>query len=184
MPVIESLSTPTGGNNDAGLKRTYFFGLAADVLTDATFAGSPTTYAAKVTNDATLAMKTGKRMWELQVTIEKDNALDSESQGEFGSLSAKNVIRGVQARVTADMAGWIEEHKNDELIFIVQELSGQLRKVGTLDLPAMIESFKITGGGKVSDAKNVSFNIFNVGRVASFFGTVATPLAVPLTPAA
>lgn len=183
MSVIESVITPTGGDNDAGLKRTFFFGLAADVLTDAIFASSPTTYAGKMTNTAAIAMKSTKRMWELQVTIEKDNALDSESQGEFGSLSAKNVVRGVQAKVTAAMAGWLEQHKNDEMIFLVSELNGQLRKVGTLDLPAMIESFKITGGGKVSDAKNVAFNIFSVGRIASFYGTPAAPLAVPLTPA-
>lgn len=181
--ILEDVKNPLGGNNDAGLKRTFYFGLAADVETWPTTAAIPATYAEKIELSSEVVMKSTKQMFALEVTVNKDNALDSESAGEMGSLSAKNMLRGLSARVTSSMLGWLEEHKNDELFFIVEENTDQLLFVGDEAVPAMFENFNVTRGGKVEDPKQITFSIVNFGRLSKYYGTVAAPLAIPLTPA-
>lgn len=182
--IIEDVSNPLGGNNDAGLKRTYYFGLAADVETWPSGEAAPATYAEKTVLTSEVVMKSTKQMWKLEVTVNKDNALDSESAGAVGSLSAKNMLRGLSARVTPELCGWLEEHKNDELFFIVEENTDQLLFFGEENVPAMFEEFKVQRGGKVEDEKQITFSLANYGRLPKFYGSVATPLAIPLTPAA
>jgi len=181
--ILESLQNQSGGNNDAGLKRTFYIGLHNQVATWPTKAVAPATYAAVVTNDAAVAMTSGNQMYELELTVDKGSSLVTTSQGSKGSLSAKNDLKGVQAKVSASMAGWLEHHKNDELIGITSDLDGQLRFHGAEDLPLMMESFEIQGGGQVGEDRMVTFTLASVGRISSFYGTVAAPLAIPLTPA-
>jgi mannose-6-phosphate isomerase-like protein (cupin superfamily) len=183
MPVIEEVNNALGGNNDAGLKRNYYFGLAADVAVWPTQEAAPATYAEKTTQTAAVEMATGKRMWPVQMTVNSDNGLKSESAGSVGSLSAKNSLRGKNARINAEMCGWLEEHKNDELFFIVEGNNGQLMFFGSENVPAMFASFNVDHGGKVDDEKMISFELDNFGRLPMFYGTIAAPLAIPLTPA-
>jgi hypothetical protein len=184
MAVLQSVETVSGGDNDAGLKRKFYFALHKDVLTWPSLAATPTTYAEKTTYTTPFVMKSTKRFWEIDLTTNKDNGLDSESAGSVGSLSSINKLRGLSARISPAIVGWIEEHKNDELVFIVEELDGQLKVVGDEGLPAMFESFMVQGGGKVGDDKQATFAITGPGRIAKYYGTVAVPLAIPLTPAA
>ena len=182
--IIEDAQNQIGGDNDAGLKRTYYFGLAADVLTWPSGVDPATTYAEKMELTSEVVMKTGKQMFRAEMTVNSDNGLTSESAGSIGSLSAKNMLRGKNARINSAMCGWLEEHKNDELFFIVEGNNDQLFFFGAENVPAMFESFNVDHGGKVDDEKNLSFVLNNYGRLPKLYGKVATPLAIPLTPAA
>jgi hypothetical protein len=176
--MIESVLNTTGGNNDAGLKRTVYFALASDVLTWPTKEAAPTTYEDLVLATGAFAMKSTKRFWEFEADVRK-NKITSESAGERGSKSAINKLEVVRSRISASVLGFLEQHKNDELVFIVEELNGELRVLGAEDLPATIESFTINGGADVSDDRNVSFTAEAVGRLPMVY----TGQTIPLTPA-
>ncbi len=176
---MEDVLNTTGGNNDAGLKRTIYFALAADVETWPTLPGSPATYEDLVLHDGAFAMKTGKQFFSFEAQVRK-SGLDTESAGERGSKSAVNRLEVMRSNISASVVGFLETHKNDEMVFIVEELNGDLRVIGDDDLPATIEDFKITGGKDVSDERSVSFTAESVGRVARYY----TGQAIPLTPAA
>jgi len=181
--AIENVLKGSGGNNGAGIKRTIYFGLSDDVLTWPALEASPTTYDELTTHTAAIAMKTGKQMFSFYATIRK-SSLESLAAGERGSKTSINRLIIVRSEVDASVFGFLEQHKNDEMVFIVEDLNGNLQVMGTEDLPAMIEDYSVNSGADVSDVKDLSITIESVGPLAKFYGTVAAPLAVPLTPAA
>lgn len=182
--VLEDVENESGGNNDGGLKQNYYFGLASDVLTWPGETAAPATYAENVEQTSEVVMKTGKRMWYIQMTIERPNGLKSESAGSVGSLSAINTLRGQKAKINSSSVGWLEEHKNDDLFLIVEGINGQQRFIGSKDLPAKFRKFIVDGAETVDGDVMLDFEIASLGRIAKFYGTVAAPLAIPLTPAA
>jgi len=181
--MIEDVLKPSGTENGAGLKRTIYFGLAASVATWPTLASSPSTYEDVMVHDAAIAMESGEQMYSFYATIRK-SSLESLSAGERGSKTAINRLQIMRAEISPSVLGFIEQHKNDEMVFIVEDLNGNPRILGTEDLPAMFEEFSIPTGADVSDEKDVKITIESVGPIAKFYGTAASPLAIPLTPAA
>lgn len=180
--MIEDVLKPSGTENGAGLKRTIYFGLADQVETWPTLPSSPSNYEDLVTHDAAVAMQIGEQMYSFYATIRK-SSLETLSAGSRGSLTAINRLKIVRAEISAAVVGFIKQHKNDEMIFIVEDLNGKPRFLGTEDLPAMFEEFNIPTGGDVTDEHDVSITIESVGPEATFYGTAASPLAIPLTPA-
>jgi len=180
---MEDILKESAQSEGAGLKRTIYFGLAQDVDVWPTLASNPTTYEAIMTHTAAFEMKTGKKFFKLEATVRK-NSLESLSAGERGSLSAINRLVVMRSGVSVDVAGFIQRHKNDEMVFICNDLDGIPRVLGTSDLPAQMIEFKEGSGTDVSDEKSISFTVESVGPIAKWYGTKASPLAVPLTEAA
>jgi hypothetical protein len=180
MDFLEDVIGNQGGDNDAGLKRTIAVCRYDDIDLSAWPAlAAGGMYADKVTYDAAFAHIVGKKFWKFTVTVDKGSKLDSESAGSKGSLSAINNLTMVRVKIDATGAGWLEQHKNDELLFIVEELSGELRVVGDKDLPAMIKEFKLEGGGQVGDDKMLTMTVEAPGRIAKWY----TGQAISYTPA-
>ncbi len=179
---MENVLKESGQTEGAGLKRTVYFALAEDVLTWPTLEATPATYEEVMTHLAAFAMKTGKQFFSFEATVRK-SSLESLSAGERGSLSAINRLMVMRSGVSATVAGFIQFHKNDEMVFICNDLDGVPRVLGTKDLPAQITEFKEGSGADVSDEKSISFTVESVGPLAKWYGTKASPLSVPLTPA-
>lgn len=180
--MIEDVLKPSGTENGSGLKRTIYFALADDVLTWPTLEASPATYEDLVTHIAAIAMKTGKKFWKFLASVRK-SSLETLSAGERGSKVAINRLNIVRAEISPAVVGFIEQHKNDELVVIVEDLNGNPRILGTEDLPVTLEEFSVPTGADVSDEKDVKITFESVGPMAKFYGTAASPLAVPLTEA-
>lgn len=159
---------PTGGDNDPGLKLTIYFARLADILTMPTVAASPTTYAERVTITGDVVFKSTKCFKKIELTVRK-SSLDGDGAGERQSKSHVNMAEFYLAHVTASVLGMIEEHKNDDLIFVVPQLDGVNRLLGSEALPATIEGWEVRGGKDVSDPKYVMFRVEAVGRIAPFY---------------
>jgi hypothetical protein len=179
--MLEDVVKDSGGDNGAGLKRTIYFALIADVLTWPTF-GASATYADLATFTTAFAMVSTKRFWSFVADVRR-NSLESISAGERGSLSSINKLEIVRAKFNASVAGFLRQHKNDDMVFICEDLNGQLRVLGSNDLPAELVNFTIPSGAEVSDDKNTKITVEAVGEIAPHYGTIAVPLAIPLTPA-
>jgi len=178
---LEDILKPTGAGNDnmAGLRVFSYYALYHEI---ATFPVPPTrdvatTYAELKTVTADFVFNTGGRFWKFQSTLEKSN-LDGEAQGERDGKSSKNIVTLQHPGISAQMLGWLEEHKNSDLVLLTEDLDGKLRIVGAPGLPAGITDFKTPGGMAVADPKHVQITIESIGHLAPYYeGTI------PLTPA-
>lgn len=173
----QDVLNPTGGDNDAGLKRTVYFCLLSEIDTFPAVAASPTTYAQRVTISDDIEFVSGSCFRKLELTIRK-SSLDNDAAGERHSKSSVNFAELYRARIDETMLGWLEEHKNDDMVFVIPQLDGKNRLLGSADLPATIENWEVRGGKDVSDPKGVMFRVESVGRIAPFYTG-----AISLTPA-
>jgi hypothetical protein len=176
--MIANLLNDNAATNQAGLMRTIYFALAADVATWAGFPAAPATYADLVTHDSAFVMASTKQFFSFEATVRK-SGLSFEAAGERGSKSSINRLEIIKASLSASMLGFLEAHQNDEMVFICKDLDGEMRVLGTETLPAMIESYSGATGADVTDGKETQIVIESVGKIA----TIYTSQTVPLTPA-
>lgn len=167
----------SGGDNFAGLKRFAYFARLDDIDTFPAH-DTATGYDDKTLISSDITFTTGNCFKKLQLEVGKSN-LDSVAAGERGSKSTENTALLYHSRVSKEILGWIEEHKNDDLVIIVEELDGKARLLGSADLPATIENFEIMGGAEVSDEKSAKITVRYVGHIAPVYeGTISvTPAA-------
>lgn len=176
---IEDILKPQGGgaNNDAGLRVIAYYALYHDIETFPKVPDTPANYAEKVTITDPFVMKSGKAFKQIQSTLET-SGLDTSGVGERDGKSAENLLTLQHPGTPAAMVAWIEEHKNSDLILVIQHIDGAMRVIGSEGLPANIEEFNIPSGMKVADPRHVRATIKSVGRIAPF---ITSP--VPLTAA-
>ena len=180
---MENVVKQSGSRKGSGIKRRIYFGLVDNVETWPTENASPSTYEELGSLAAAVEMKTGEQMWYFDATIRK-SSLQTMSAGARGSKVSKNRLTIIRAAITGSVLGFIRQHMNDEMFFIVNDLEGQPRFVGEEDLPAMLEEFDFPSGADVDDEVDCSITFEQVGRPALMYGTADTPLAIPTTPAA
>ncbi|GAB2553089.1 hypothetical protein [Rufibacter soli] len=177
IEVADLLRTP-GQDNDAGIKTIVHYCRYHDVKTFPVPNAAPTTYAEKMELTGDFVMNTGKKMAKFECTLEK-GALDTKGVGSPGSSSAENMLKLFRYGQEASILGWIEEYKNDDMIFIVEDLQGNRRVIGSEGLPAQIlPDWEVIGGDAVSSEKYVQINVKSVGRIGKYYTGL-----IPLTPA-
>jgi hypothetical protein len=147
------------GDNMGGISQKVYYGFYADVLTWPTKPTGPTLTmetASVLTGD--LAMKTGKRLFELYLT---------DDTGEFkvepvGELDGKSFVQhlnffhpGLQRKIVTFM----NATKNDNMVFIVVDNDGQKYLMGDELRPAVFAGSKDGAGTGATTAarKGASF---------------------------
>lgn len=175
---IQDIERKVGLDNDAGLKTKLFYGRARDVEDWPTLPVTMAVLADKVTLEGDFVMKSTKRFGFIEGHIEK-NSFTVSGAGQVGNSSAANVLTFYMYGTDADVLGWIETYKNDDLVLIAEDLQGNYRVFGADGLPAQImPDWSETGGASVADEKFIQVNFRYVGRIAKFYSG-----AIPLTPA-
>jgi hypothetical protein len=175
VAVQDMLRTP-GLDNDAGIKTILYYARYHDIQTWPTSVDDPenqTDLESRVTLTGNFVMKTGKLFGKMEVTLEK-GMLDSNGAGAQANSSAENILKVFRYGHQKSLVGWIETFKNDDLVMIAEDLSGNYRVLGSPGLPAVIlPDWKVTGGDAVSSEKFIEFNVKSVGRIAKFYtGTI------------
>jgi len=161
-------------DNDAGIKTICFYARIHDILTWPTAkAEEAPTLEERVALVGEFIMKTGTKFGQFEITLEK-GALDSKGAGSAGNSSAENLLKLFRYGLERNILGWIETYKNDDLVFIIEDLQGNHRVVGAPGLPAQImPDWEVLGGDAVSSEKYVQINVRSVGRIAKFYdGTI------------
>lgn len=165
-------------DNDGGLKIFAFYALLEDILTFPVVPPTPTDLSDSVTITDDFVMKTGKKFWKIESTLET-SGLDGSMVGERDGRSAENMLDLQHPGSNKSFIGWLEENKNRNLVLIVEEIGGSFRVIGSPGLPASIEKATFPSGKKVADAKKIEVTIKSIGRIAPYYeGTI------PITPAA
>ena len=177
MPIGD-LGTERSGIK--GIKRTISFGLYDDVKTWPTVKSSPTTYEDLGTLVTAVVMNTGTRMYEIQATLRK-SSFGSKSGGARGSLVGITRLEIVRATMTPAVVGFIDQHKGEEMFFIVEDNEDRVIFVGEEDRPCEMVEFDLPLGADLTDEVDCKIVLEQVGPTPKFYGTASAPLTIPLT---
>lgn len=165
---IEDLASADECQKEGGMKVKFHYALAKDVETVPEPDPLAATYAESVTVTTDFVMKTGKYFREAEGEMEQLQLM-SESQGELGSLSAKNDYNFLYRGTSKQMVGFLNAVKNAYLYLIVEDLHGNKRMLGQVGLPAKISSFSEDSGKAVADAKGIAFTVYAPGKLPYFY---------------
>jgi hypothetical protein len=128
-----------GGCNPGGIAQRVYFAYHEDVKTWPTKPDLETVTdledLALLTGD--IAMNTGKRMWELYLTDETGE-FKIEMVGEKDGKSFVEHLSLFHPGLTKKVIGFINSAKNANLVFIVEDGSGQLYLMGDAGTPATL----------------------------------------------
>lgn len=176
MNTLPDLQHTDGARNIAGIAEQHYVALIADILT---FPRPLTTTGAgdSVTVSDPFVFKTGKCFAKLYSTLE-EGELQDDAQGARDCQS--QMVKGTLFFPGSDAPAVevADKLKNSSLVFLIRENNGQLRIVGSPELPAMVKpSGKV--GKKTSDSKGTTYPIEAPSNTPPFIYTGD----VPLTPA-
>lgn len=144
-------------DNRAGVVDRILFGFADEVGTwpvlPAPSGSTALTFEEAGQWDGSLAMTTGKRMYELAFTDET-GVLTITDQGEKGGESFLYELTLIRAKINATMAGFENAVKGRNLVIIVQDRNGVKYLMGDELSPAI----KVAGDGSTTGTSSTDRN--------------------------
>lgn len=128
--------------NMGGLVPRVVFGYHDDVdvwpdFPDAVDTDNGTELSAAGELDSTLAMKTGKRAFELHFT-EDTGSFSIAPQGDKGNISFLYTLAFINKRVRSHILGFLNASKNRKMFFLVQDANGKWYLMGDKFRGAML----------------------------------------------
>lgn len=182
MDFTDILKELKDGENMGGLPQKVYFAFQADVDTWPTKPTAPASIDAngKLTGD--LMMKEGKRMFELYIT---------DDTGEFkiepvGELDGKSFIMRLtmfHPGISSKLLGFMNAAKNENLVFIVPDNSGNMYLMGDSLRPAVFTgSPDGAGTGKeTAGRRGISMEFtYKTANVYLYTGSVPLTIAAPI----
>lgn len=147
----QDLVHKSGSDNTPGIQQTIFYTTLDNIVTlplpDKDDSASDTgTFADLVTITKDIVVK--KPLNSIYVTLE-EGELKHESQGEIDSMSFKNVLEFAHPGSKPEVLGFAQWVKNNNIVFLVPEVDGQVRLLGHRAYPA-----KMTGAPGSTDKKS------------------------------
>jgi len=129
-----------GGCNPGGIAQRVYYGFHADVKTWPTKPdlATATTLEAIATLTGDIAMNTGKRMWELYLT-DDTGEFKIETVGEKDGKSFVEHLSLFHPGLQKTVLGFINAAKNENLVFIVEDGTGQMYLMGDAGHPATMD---------------------------------------------
>ena len=160
--VNSDISFGEGQDNFGGIRKVYY-GFLSDV--DETQwpepAAAPTSFTEAITIATPIVMLTGKKMNELYVTPET-SGLDGEGQGDRDAQSTKRSAELLFPKSNADSLGFAKATINRNMFFLLEDMSGLLRLIGSPKFPANCTA-KDTTGKASTDRPGVTFTVEDIG---------------------
>jgi hypothetical protein len=133
------------GENMGGLQQKVYFGFWDDVSTWPTKPSSPADIEANGVLTGDLAMKAGKRMFEMYIT-DDTGEFNIESVGEVDGKSYVLHLLLFHPGLQKKILGFVNAIKNDNLFFVVTDAEGQMYLMGDSLRPAVFIGAPDGGG--------------------------------------
>ena len=115
--------------------------------------------AGKITGPHTFAGDNGF----FKINILPDTGLvDSENQGEKGSKTNVNNFAGTLPGITARNLGFIRKYQNVGMIFLVTQIDGKIRQIGSEDSPAYLSEASGSSGQAPGDINGIPVKFSDV----------------------
>ncbi|AMJ65037.1 hypothetical protein [Hymenobacter sp. PAMC 26628] len=175
----QNLTHIAGSDNTPGIQQEIFYAPLEDIQTlplpDKDDSASTTgTFADLVTITSDIVMKPGKQFRSIYVTLE-EGELKHEAQGETDSMSYKNHLEFAHPGSKAEVLGFAQWVKNNNIVFLVPEVDGQVRLLGNRAYPAKMATAPGSTGKKSTDGKKTTFGFHSSrkGPAPIFKGKVA-----------
>jgi hypothetical protein len=169
--------------NIGGIAQDHYYAFADDIKTypvglnpdfdDASF----TKFSDLVTLKSTdvFVMQPGKYFYKLPCILE-EGQLKSTQVGPLGSKAFENTGMLANPANLDDFTGLCAYAANKPMIFLVKELNGTYKVVGTQEYPAQVDAYENTNGAKVSDGNIQKVTLKSYGCIPSPNYTGAVPL--------
>lgn len=121
-----------------------------------------------ITFDGDIVLKAGKKFATI-TAISDTVGLNENPVGVIGSKAIQNEFNfKIMKSKAADE--WVNQHLNGCFVFIVKSKDGEMRVIGSPDVPAMADTMTGVNGVQLSDEKNWAIKIMdNTGRVAPYY---------------
>lgn len=154
-----------GGENPAGMSRRFYYARIKDIqvlpklkkLDDA----QNLEEAGMITGD--IVMKPGKSFKVMEIAM-NSGGLNSSEQGELKSKSASNTFTVRYPYITAQVIGLKRSLRNDDLVLILEERSGQKRLFGDSIYPAQLSTGETATGAATADPKGNNLTFMTEGQ--------------------
>jgi hypothetical protein len=155
----QDLVHKSGSDNTPGIQQQVFYTTLENIVSlpkpDVDDSASDTgSFAELVTITADIVVK--KPFSSIYVTLE-DGELKHSGQGETDSMSFKNELEFAHPGTKPEQLGFAQWCKNSNLIFLVPEVDGQVRVLGTKAYPAKLASAPGSTGKKSTDGRKTTF---------------------------
>lgn len=155
----QDLTHLSGSDNTPGIQQNIFYTTLENILTlplpDVDDSASATgTFEDLVTITKDIVVK--KPLSSIYVTLE-EGELKHESQGEMDSMSFKNVLEFAHPGSKGTQLGFAQWVKNNNIVFLVPEVDGQVRLLGHRAYPAKMTGAPGTTDKKAAGAKKTTF---------------------------
>ena len=154
--ALENLDFCPNDEIVAGISELEIFGAAvSDFETIATPPDlkTATTLEEAATITEAHVFKEGRGFHRMEI-FSDTGAVENTQLGEKGGLGAQNSLKGAIPNNTKGK-GYLRKYKNQAMIFLVREKTGNLVQLGSRNSPARLSEFTGTTGTAPGDAKNI-----------------------------
>ncbi len=143
MPGLEDL-LQNSGNNEPFLAKIYVCE-KKDITTLPAMTTSPTTNAQKITRSGSFTMVSGKVFNVINIVPAKAEPKISVAGDEQMMATTSEATFDVSGK-SAAMMGWVDQHKNKEMIFVLVDRNGHQEIYGDDIQGAYFTKIEINGG--------------------------------------
>jgi hypothetical protein len=141
------------GENMGGIMQKIYFGFWDDVHAWPTKPSAPATPEANGVLTGDIAMKAGKRMFEMYIT-DDTGEFNIETVGEVDGKSYVEHLLLFHPGLQKTLLGFMNSIKNDNLFFVVTDAEGQMYLMGDQLRPAIFAGSPDGGGtGRETSAR-------------------------------
>lgn len=167
---LVDISYNQGSNNTGGVQQEIFWALFSDIAFFPPLIQPDPTGNGAITDLCTInenfIMNSGKRFQSMYVTLEKGR-IKSQLQGELDCKSFMNEANFFLPGTSPLALGFATLAKNGSFVFLIPEVDGQLRVLGTKGYPAKLKAADTDTGEKTADPKGTPFTFQSAGSTPS-----------------
>lgn len=166
-----------GGDNVGGIQHTQIYFAAIDwfsAIKKPPTQSAATTLASLITISENHTFLTGYGFMKIKATPKTGN-IESPSAGETDGKVVNNVFTFMIPGSEAAVGGFRRKFQNRDGIWLVKEVDGTIRQIGSEEIPAIMETVTGTlGGGGHDGKKGRTFEIhdFQAYEAPIYTGTI------------
>lgn len=173
----EDILWADGQDNYAGIRSIVRYAYINDIEVFPEVPTTPTSLEDRVTISDAITFKAGKG-WSKIYTTPETAKFDCNNVGERDGVSWENMLEFFHPGSAAQLMGFADAAKNSNLVYLVEELNGTKRLVGSKVIPSETKT-NFTSAQAIAERKGATVTVRAIGPIAPIYtGAVTdTPVA-------
>jgi len=181
--VTENIDFCADQENAAGVSPVEIYAVrVSDCLTIAEppALGTATSLAAAATIATAHTFAVGKGFFKINI-LPETGVVETTNEGEKGAKTNTNTFGGTLPGVNARNLGFIRKYQNVGMIFIVTQINGDKRQIGSKNSPAYLTEAPGTTGIKAGDINGIPVKFTDVQMYpAPIYASTITEFTPPV----